>query len=78
MSNLQLANNKAAILFTDPYFGNQKLALDLREQIKDMAPRPVDLSLSKVSTKFEEISPAYFEGKLTVQGLTNQLKQSVK
>lgn len=77
MSNLQLANNKAAILFTDSYFGNQKLALDLREQLKDMAPRPMNESIVNMQALYEQNLLQFFDGSFTMEEFIQQIRSSM-
>jgi ABC-type glycerol-3-phosphate transport system substrate-binding protein len=65
MTNLQIVNNHAVIQLPDPYFGGQKLAADLREQIKDMAVRRSLTNQDQLVKVFNTGIEAYFSGKLS-------------
>jgi len=64
MTNLELANNKAAILLEDDYFSGQALARDLRKAVKSMEPRylSTDQRMQQLTDTFNSVSQKIWNG----------------
>lgn len=79
MTNLQIVFNKSVLQMEDPFFGGQKLANELRDQVKDMAIRRSLLynheQLVKVFNKGIE---EYFQDKITAEDLFLRLTKAAE
>ena len=64
-TNLSLFNNKSAILLRDSYYGDQQLALTLREAIKNSAPRNVSSSYYEFMKGIEKVITEVMAGRKT-------------
>ena len=80
MSNLQMTNKMLfsrvyAITFTDPYLGDQKTLLDLRGELKDMAPRYVYPGLNSFFKQLGILQNNYIDGSISLDKLINELSK---
>lgn len=65
MTNLQIINNRAVITLEDPFFGGQKPAAELREEIKDLAVRRLSLKQSELVKTFTAEIGNFYDGKIS-------------
>jgi ABC-type glycerol-3-phosphate transport system substrate-binding protein len=65
MTNLQIANNHTVIQLADPFFGGQKLAFDLKDEVKNMAIRRTLINQQALVKIYNTGVEAYYEGKIS-------------
>lgn len=80
MSNLQMTNKMLfsrvyAITFSDPYLGSEKTLLDLRGELKDLAPRYVYPGLNSFLQRLTTIQSKYIDGTISLDTAIRKLSQ---
>ncbi len=66
MTNKTLFNRVYAITFADPFLGGQKTLLDLRDELKDLAPRYIFPGFNTFLNRLSGIQKEYLNGSISL------------